>query len=651
MQNLNNIAINETKNQLQTVIKKILPIVCIYTTFSITTNAQSYFANKLGIIAAEVNYKECPFDKEATAVVFIDEAASDFDEDYRLLTYHHVKLKILKDKGIEYGNIEIPYYLEDDFESIYGLEGTIYNDGSPVQLDKKSIYKQKQNKYWGSIKFAFPGVKAGSIIEYTYESSKKSYSGLKEWVFQQDIPVLKSSYLVSILPNTEFNYVVQKGAGIPIDIKPSAREGKISFEMNDIAGLRDEKYIDSKNDYLQKVSFQLSKFREQNYMTTWDKVNSEMLAEASFYGQLKKDLSGTDDFIKEVKADSADLNKMKKVYAYVRDNMSWNNINSKYSPDGIKQAWDKKTGTSGDVNLILINLLREAGLDANPMLVSERYNGRVHRETTMIDQFNTVYACVTIDNKQYYLDATVKYSSCMLTPYEILNTTGFIVSRKKGVLVDIVDTAALYRENISVNAIVNEDGILNATFNEKSYDYARDYRLRNVRTKSIVENEKLFSGNITGLNFNDFKTENEDVDADQLITKGSFALPLNNSNEYYFLSANLLTGLSENPFINENRFSNINFGYKQSIRLTLHIRVDKKFVIDALPRSVKLVNADGDIAFTRMVFDDKDQNEMQIVSTFDIQHNLYPANQYATIKDFYKKLFDMLSEQIVLKKK
>jgi len=298
-----------------------------------------------------------------------------------------------------------------------------------------------------------------------------------------------------MLPNTEFNYVVQKGAGIPIDIKPSAREGKISFEMNDIAGLRDEKYIDSKNDYLQKVSFQLSKFREQNYMTTWDKVNSEMLTEASFYGQLKKDLAGTDNFIKEVKADSADLNKMKKVYAYVRDNMSWNNINSKYSPDGIKQAWDKKTGTSGDVNLILINLLREAGLDANPMLVSERYNGRVHRETTMIDQFNTVYACVTIDNKQYYLDATVKYSSCMLTPYEILNTTGFIVSRKKGVLVDIVDTAALYRENISVNAIVNEDGILNATFNEKSYDYARDYRLRNVRTKSIVENEKLFSGN------------------------------------------------------------------------------------------------------------------------------------------------------------
>ncbi|MDQ6902015.1 MAG: hypothetical protein M3139_03250, partial [Bacteroidota bacterium] len=493
--------------------------------------------------------------------------------------------------------------------------------------------------------------KAGSIIEYTYESSKKSYSGLKEWIFQQDIPVLKSSYLVSMLPNTEFNYVVQKSADIAIDIKPYTSEGKISYEMDNIAGLRDEKYIDSKNNYLQKVSFQLSKFRDRNFMTTWNQVNSEMLSEASFNGQLKKNLPGTDDFIKQVKLDSTDLSKMKKVYAYVRDNITWNNINSKYSSDGIKQAWDKKTGTSGDINLILINLLREAGLDANPMLVSERYNGKVHRESTMIDQFNTVYACVTIDNKRYYLDATVKYSSCMLTPYEILNTTAFIVSRKTGELVDIVDTTALYRENISINASVNEDGILNATFTENSYDYAKDYRLKNAKTKSIVDNEKLLTGSVTGLNFNNFKTENEENDLDRLTTKGSFSLPLNNSNEYYFLNSNLLMGLSENPFINENRFSNINFGYKQCIRLTFHIKVDKKFVIDALPKSMKLVNADGDIAFTRMVYDDKDLNEMQLVSTFEIKKNLYPAEQYETIKDFYKKLFDMLNEQVVLKKK
>jgi hypothetical protein len=638
------------------VIKKTLPVLCVYLFLPfIKTHAQSSpFADKLGVSADEITYKECPFDKEATAVVFADEAVSDYNDEYNLVTYHHVKLKILKDKGIEYGNIEIPYYLEDDFENISSVEGTIYNNGDVVtsrKLDKKSVYTQKENKYWGEVKFAFPEVKAGSIIEYTYESSKKTYGGLKEWIFQQEIPVLRSSYLVSILPNTEFAYVVQKSPEMNIDIKPNSGEGKISFEMDNIAGLRDEKYIDSKNDYLQKVSFQLSKFQERRIMQTWDQVNNQMFTDADFYGQLKKNVPGTDDFIKNVKQDSVELNKMKKVYTYVRDNITWNNINSRFSPDGIKQAWEKKTGTSGDINLILINLLRNAGLDADPMLVSERYNGKVHRETTMIDQFNTVYACVTINNKQYYLDATDKYNSCTLTPYEILNTTAFIVNRKKGNLIDIVDTTALYRENISIDATVNHEGLLNATFAANSYDYARNYGLKNFRTKSIADNEKLFAGNITGLNFSDFKTENEDSDLNPLTTKGSFSLPLNNSSEYYFLMANLLTGLNDNPFINENRFSNINFGYKQLIQLTFHIKVDESFAIDALPKSVKLVDPDGDIAFTRLVFADKEQNEMRVISTFEIKQNLYPVSQYDIIKDFYKKLFEMLNEQIVLKKK
>ncbi len=638
------------------MIKKTLPVICIYLFLPfIKSTAQSTpFADKLGVSAYDLSYKECPFDKEATAVVFVDEAQSDYNDEYNLITYHHVKVKILKDKGIEYGNIEIPYYLEDDFENISSVEGTIYNNGNVVtswKLDKKSVYTQKENKYWGEVKFAFPEVKVGSIIEYTYESSKKTYGGLKEWIFQQEIPVLRSSYLVSILPNTEFAYAVQKSPEMNIDIKPNKSEGKISFEMDNIAGLRDEKYIDSKNDYLQKVSFQLSKFQDRKIMQTWDQVNNEMYTDADFYGQLKKNVPGTDDFIKNLKQDSIELNRMKKVYTYVRDNITWNNINSRFSPDGIKQAWEKKTGTSGDINLILINLLRSAGLDANPVLVSERYNGKVHRESTMIDQFNTVYACVTINNKQYYLDATDKYNSCTLTPYEILNTTAFIVNHKKGNLIDIIDTTALYTERIGIDATVNAEGILKATFIANSFDYARDYRLKNFSTKSTTENEKLFSGNVSDLNFSDFKTENADSDLNLLTTKGSFSLPLNNSNQYYFLTTNLLTGLSDNPFMSDNRFSNINFGYKQLIQLTFHVAIDKSFAIDALPKSVKLTDPDGDIVFTRLVFADKEQNDMRVTSTFETKQNLYPVSQYEIIKNFYKKLFEMLNEQIVLKKK
>lgn len=602
----------------------------------------------------EKDYKVCSFDKEATAIVFAEEAVSEYNDYYNLVTHHHVKLKILSDKGIEYGNITIPFYRDDNFEEITVLEGVVYNyDNNPSvnYLEKKSVYRQNVNKYWGEVKFALPGVRAGSIIEYTYRSNMKNYGGLSEWVFQKEIPVLKSSYNLTLIPNSEFSYIVQKKEGMHIDIKPDNTQGKISFEMEDIPGLRDEAYIDSKNDYLQKVSFQLSKFENVKYSSSWQQVNKELSSNSDFYGQLKKDLPGTAEFIKTVKQDSLEFNRMKAVYNYVQGNISWNGINSKYSTDGVKQAWSKKMGNSGDINLILVNLLRSVDLDASPMLVSERYNGKVHPEATFTDQFNTIYACVTIGDKRYFMDATEKYTPCHLIPFSTLNTTAFIVNKKNGELIEIKDTSAYYKENITIEASINNDGKLSGEFFIKSFDYARSNRLKDFKTKSNSEFEKIFTGTIPGLALDSINVLNGTDETAALDIKSKFNYRLNSSGEYLFLPINFFAGLNENPFLSDNRFSNINFGYKQSLKLNFHIKIDQSYTIDVLPKSVKLTNEDKDIIFTRATFKDSESNEILVKISLDIPGTLYTAGQYDMIKDFYKKMYSFLNEQVVLKKK
>lgn len=604
---------------------------------------------------AELNYKECTFDKEANAVVFVDEAISDYNGDYNLITYHHIKLKILKDKGIKFSVVTIPFYRDDDFEFIDAVEGYVYNYNGPMtvkKLEKKSIYKQNVNKYWGEIKFAFPEVKAGSIIEYRYISEMKHYGGLKEWIFQKEIPVLKSSYKLSILPNTEFAYSVQKNNNLPIDIKPDNNNGKISFEMQDIPGFTDEPYIDSRNDYLQKVSFQLSKYNTSiKYMSDWKQVNKELYTSADFYGQLKKDLPGTDEFINTVKADSLPFNRMKEVYKYVQGNITWNGLNSKYTTDGIKQAWSKKTGASGDINLILVNLLQSVNLDANPILVSERHNGKVRRESTFIEQFNTTYACVTIGDKQYYLNAVALYTPCHLIPYKALNTTAFLINKKNGELVEIKDTSAFYKEATTIESTINEEGNLTGDFFINSYDYARCKRLKDYKTKSQSEFERDITAKIPGLVLNGINIINDTSETGALGIKSKFTAELNNSANYSFLPLNLFTGLDENLFLSSNRFSNINFGYKQSLHLNFHIKIDKKYAVDALPKSVQLSNPDKDIIFKRSVFKDDENNEIRVKFSFDILRTVYTPGEYEMIKDFYKKLYGFLNEQVVLKKK
>lgn len=101
----------------------------------------------------ELNLEACPFDPEAEAVILRHEARSSYNDDYNLMTLHHYRIKVLKDKGSRYADIVIPYYSENDFEYISELEGMVINrepDGTikSYPLDRKAIFRQPINKYY-----------------------------------------------------------------------------------------------------------------------------------------------------------------------------------------------------------------------------------------------------------------------------------------------------------------------------------------------------------------------------------------------------------------------------------------------------------------------------------------------------------------------
>src|SRR5258706_11394064 len=130
----------------------------------------------------EINLKECPFEKNAGAVILFDDAVSDHDDDWRLITHRRIKIKILNQREVDQGNIRIRFYSKDKFEYIDNVHGvtTNYENGAfqTSMLDKKSIFTEQEDNVYSNIKFAMPGVKVGSIIEYEYDSYMKHYGGL-----------------------------------------------------------------------------------------------------------------------------------------------------------------------------------------------------------------------------------------------------------------------------------------------------------------------------------------------------------------------------------------------------------------------------------------------------------------------------------------
>src|SRR4051812_7469936 len=94
-------------------------IFCI----SLHSYCQTDITSNLGYFSPEeLTYKECPFDKEASAVVFFDKAVGNYNDQWALITTHHIRIKVLNEKGIPYGNIKIPYYSKDDYEYITDIK-------------------------------------------------------------------------------------------------------------------------------------------------------------------------------------------------------------------------------------------------------------------------------------------------------------------------------------------------------------------------------------------------------------------------------------------------------------------------------------------------------------------------------------------------
>jgi hypothetical protein len=609
------------------------------------------------ITPAEKTLTECSFDKEADAVVLLDEASADHNDQYNLITNHRVRIKILKQKGVHYGDIEIVYHSKDDGEYISDIQAYTCNYNGDAQdiikLTSSSIYRKKINEIYSAVKIAMPEVKPGSIIEYKYTVTAKHYGYLEDWYFQQELPVMNSHFSLVVLPNHEFAYQVHKSEQLPIIIKKEKESGRIYFEMDSIAGLRDEPFMDAEKDYLQHVEFQLSGYQgtfggTTKYMTTWDEVTRQLSAEPRFGGQLNKNLSNSDALLNIVKAFPSAYEKMARVYNYVYKNINGNGIGGIFSQDGVKETWEKKRGNSADINLLLINLLKDAGLEVYPLLVSERRHGKVNAEYPFIDQFNKVMAYVIIDNQKYILDAAGPYTPPFMIPFSVINTKAFIVNRKKGGIITLTETEKKDRNLVVVHGRVDESGAMFGEASIESSEYARLNRLRAWERNKEQFREKYITSYQTGLRIDSLVMKNIDNDSLELQQQFNFTVPPTASGDYKLVNVNLFTGIPKNPFISDIRFTNIDYGCLQQYTVVEEIELPSTLKVESVPKNVRMIMPDTSISLSRMIAI-KD-NTLSVRFLITTQRSVFTADEYDYVRNFYKKMAEIMNEQIVLKK-
>lgn len=232
----------------------------------------------------------------------------------------------------------------------------------------------------------------------------------------------------------------------------------------------------------------------------------------------------------------------------------------------MKDTWEKKTGTTGEINLILINLLKSAGLEVAPLLVSERDHGKIDSTYPYLDQFNKVVAYVIIGEKHYVVDGTDRETPSFIIPFNLLNTTGFVVNKKNALLIKIIDDARKNLNLVSVIGDIDDEGSIAVKASVHIYDYAKiERKERYINDRKRYR--KDFFEPYTLSSLDSFKVSGSEADSLPLEHEIKASYTLNKTGDYYLMNYNLFTGLDKNPFITEYHFSDINFGCKYSYTL------------------------------------------------------------------------------------
>ena len=110
---------------MKRLINSALGLLVVQLLFSSAAFSQTPISDFGQFSGSEFDMKECSFDKTADAVVLFDQASSNYNDEWNLITDRRIRFKILKEKGIERGDIHISFYSKDKFEFISHIDATI----------------------------------------------------------------------------------------------------------------------------------------------------------------------------------------------------------------------------------------------------------------------------------------------------------------------------------------------------------------------------------------------------------------------------------------------------------------------------------------------------------------------------------------------
>lgn len=650
-------------------MKRILLLLII-----IIINSSSYSQKKFSAKTGQTTLEELKmkiYDKDSTAVALVlYEQGNTYmnpNRNYDLSTDYYYRIKILKKEGFKKGTIKIPYYKKETIEKIEGYTYNIVaNTIQKKHLLDKDIFKNKETENWNSITFTLPNLKVGSVIEYKYRITSP-YLQLDDWEFQSDIPKVKSEYHSAILANYKYN-VSLKGY-YPLDknnpsvIKrchqmPGFSEGGcavLDFGMNDMPAFKEESYMTHKKNFISRITFELSSVthaqgNKTNYTDTWKSADKRFKSGEYFGSELRKSTFFKKNLPAEIQLEKDLLKKAKKIYYFIQDHYTDNNKSVAYYKINTKKTFNNKSGSVAEINVALMNALKAGGLDAKVALLTTRHKAKPTKVYPVISEFNYIIVKLTVNNKEYFLDASDKQLTFGLVPFKTLNGDVRVMDFKKGSYWQTNSPTIKSEEKVNLIVNINNDGEVKGKLRVSQTGYDA-YFLRQELSENTTDNYLEKYENDNKIEVIDYKITGDNRKDSQITQVFDFQLEPNDEglSDNIYLNPFFHEAIKTNPFKLDDRLYPVDFGFKINYMYRASINIPDNYVIKELPKSkaFSLPNKGGTFIFNIKKLNGK----LTIFFKFQLAKTKYNNQEYFALKEFFNQIIKVHSSSILLEKK
>lgn len=658
---------------MKTLLKCCFAVSLFLFVFAYAAKAQEKI--KFGEVSAEdLNMSVYPEDTSAVAVVLHESCRVWYDvatDDFVLKTSHTVRIKILKTSGLSYADVNLPFYVTSGSrksERIYGISGFTHNiaDGKiqRTKLLKDYIFEEKTSENMRRMKIAFQNVQAGSVIELKYEKSSPYYSYIDDYIFQSSIPVIYSTY-TAIIPEyfsfgkrtAGYEYIdfSEKQVNVSFMIngqRLSCSGSEMTFTAKNLPVLKDDNYVWNKNDFTSKIMFDLRSFQivgvtYKNFSVTWQDIDKQLMEDERFGKQFRFSNLMKEEMAKAIDVSMTPEQKINAVLNLVKAKVQWDERNVLYI-DNVRKALKEGKGSSAEMNALLICLLRDAGFEAYPVVMSLRSRGRIFSAFPTQKSLNYFLTGVDIDGKSVYMDASDKYGAVNVIPMNCMVQEARCVldEGKPSRWVDLHDIGRNGTLK-NITAKFNEEGKLSGTVSEtySGIPYVRYCTLTDKQKSADDYRETLETKlNISISDLEQGKPQGASVSEKYSFENNNIVL----GDDYIYLDALIFPYIDENPFKAESRKLPVEFPYPYDYVMTTTIELPEGYEVEEIPVAERITLGDRQINFN---FAARQQDRiLQVTQRITLRETVYPVQQYEHVRDFWAHIADKNTAQLVLKR-